>query len=228
MYKEFLCAGNVIEEETIRTKFVNADLTNVKFGISNDNEMQIISFVDFSYANLTNSNLTNVQFYGCNFKNTILILTTNIGGENLTKKKVGFGTNKEKLDNEEEIKFFFKPEFRNRLDSIITFNSLTPQTVQKIVNKFINQLEDSLKEKNISIVLDSNVKNFLVKNGYSEIFGARPLSRLIQLKIKEPIADYLLSNSKFKSKILIRVSMIDDNKLKFNFITKKKKEKLIS
>ena len=175
------------------------------------------------YGKLTDNNGKSI-----NFKNTILILTTNIGGENLTKKKVGFGTNKEKLDNEEEIKFFFKPEFRNRLDSIITFNSLTPQTVQKIVNKFINQLEDSLKEKNISIVLDSNVKNFLVKNGYSEIFGARPLSRLIQLKIKEPIADYLLSNSKFKSKILIRVSMIDDNKLKFNFITKKKKEKLIS
>jgi len=175
------------------------------------------------YGKLTDNNGKSI-----NFKNTILILTTNIGGENLTKKKVGFGTNKEKLDNEEEIKFFFKPEFRNRLDSIITFNSLTPQTVQKIVDKFINQLEDNLKEKNISIILDSNVKNFLVKNGYSEIFGARPLSRLIQLKIKEPIADYLLSNSKFKSKILIRVNMIGNDKLKFNFITEKKKEKLIS
>ena len=175
------------------------------------------------YGKLTDNNGKSI-----NFKNTILILTTNIGGENLTKKKVGFGTNKEKLDNEEEIKFFFKPEFRNRLDSIITFNSLTPQTVQKIVDKFIKQLEDNLKEKNISIVLDSNVKNFLVKNGYSEIFGARPLSRLIQLKIKEPIADYLLSNSKFKSKILIRVNMIGNDKLKFNFITEKKKEKLIS
>ena len=175
------------------------------------------------YGKLTDNNGKSI-----NFKNTILILTTNIGGENLTKKKVGFGTNKEKLDNEEEIKFLFKPEFRNRLDSIITFNSLTPQTVQKIVDKFINQLEDNLKEKNISIVLDSNVKNFLVKNGYSEIFGARPLSRLIQLKIKEPIADYLLSNSKFKSKILIRVNMIGNDKLKFNFITEKKKEKLIS
>ena len=175
------------------------------------------------YGKLTDNNGKSI-----NFKNTILILTTNVGGENLTKKKVGFGTNKEKLDNEEEIKFFFKPEFRNRLDSIITFNSLDTRTVHKIVNKFINQLEDRLREKNISIELDSNVKNFLVKNGYSEIFGARPLSRLIQLKIKEPIADYLLSNSKFKSKILIRVNLKDNNKLKFNFITKKKKEKLLS
>ena len=175
------------------------------------------------YGKLTDNNGKSI-----NFKNTILILTTNIGGENLTKKKVGFGTNKEKLDNEEEIKFFFKPEFRNRLDSIIPFNSLTPETVQKIVNKFINQLEDNLKEKNISITLDSKVKDFLVKNGYSEIFGARPLSRLIQLKIKEPIADYLLSNFKCKSKILIKVNMLENNKLKFNFITKKKKEKLLS
>ena len=175
------------------------------------------------YGKLTDNNGKSI-----NFKNTILILTTNIGGENLTKKKVGFGTNKEKLDNEEEIKFFFKPEFRNRLDSIIPFNSLTPETVHKIVNKFINQLEDRLREKNISIELDSNVKNFLVKNGYSDIFGARPLSRLIQLKIKEPIADYLLSNSKCKSKILIKVNMLENNKLKFNFITKKKKEKLLS
>ena len=175
------------------------------------------------YGKLTDNNGKSI-----NFKNTILILTTNIGGENLTKKKVGFGTNKEKLDNEEEIKFFFKPEFRNRLDSIITFNSLDTRTVHKIVNKFLNQLEDRLREKNISIELDSNVKNFLVKNGYSEIFGARPLSRLIQLKIKEPIADYLLSNSKFKSKISIRVNLKDNNKLKFNFITKKKKEKLLS
>ena len=175
------------------------------------------------YGKLTDNNGKSI-----NFKNTILILTTNIGGENLTKKKVGFRTNKEKLDNEEEIKFFFKPEFRNRLDSIITFNSLSPETVQKIVNKFINQLQDNLKEKNISIELDSKVENFLVKNGYSEIFGARPLSRLIQSKIKEPIADYLLSNSKFKSKILIKVSMLENNKLKFNFITRKKKEKLLS
>ena len=83
-----------------------------------------------------------------------------------------------------------------------------------------------MKEKNISIELSTDVKNFLVKNGYSEIYGARPLARLIQLKIKEPIADYLLSNSS-KSKILIKISIGDNNKLKFNFITEKRKEKII-
>ena len=94
------------------------------------------------------------------------------------------------LDNEEEIKFFFKPEFRNRLDSIISFDSLTHSTVHKIVNKFINQLGSNLKEKNISIKLSEDVKNYLVKKGYSEVYGATPLARLIQIEIKEPIADY--------------------------------------
>ena len=173
------------------------------------------------YGKLTDNNGKSV-----NFNNTIVILTTNIGSENLIKKKLGFGTNKEKLNNEEEIKFFFKPEFRNRLDSIISFDSLTHVTVHKIVNKFIGQLESRLKEKNVSIELSKDVKNFLVTNGYSEIFGARPLARLIQLKIKEPIANYLLSNSS-KSKILIRINLGNDKKLKFNFITKKMKEKII-
>ena len=173
------------------------------------------------YGRLTDNNGKSV-----NFKNTILILTTNIGGENLTKGKMGFETNKEKLNNEEEIKFFFKPEFRNRLDAIISFDSLTPITVHKIVNKFITQLKSRLKERNISIEISKSVKNFLVKNGYSEIYGARPLARLIQLKIKEPIADYLLSNNP-KSRILIKINLENNNKLKFDFVTEKKKEKII-
>ena len=173
------------------------------------------------YGRLTDNNGKSV-----NFKNTILILTTNIGGENLTKGKMGFETNKEKLNNEEEIKFFFKPEFRNRLDAIISFDSLTHITVHKIVNKFITQLKSRLKERNISIEISKSVKNFLVKTGYSEIYGARPLARLIQLKIKEPIADYLLSNNP-KSRILIKINLENNNKLKFDFVTEKKKEKII-
>ena len=81
--------------------------------------------------------------------------------------------------------------------------------------------------KKISIEISKSVKNFLVRKGYSEIYGARPLARLIQLKIKEPIADYLLSNNP-KSKIIIKINLEkNNNKLKFNFITEKKKEKII-
>ena len=113
------------------------------------------------YGKLTDNNGKSV-----NFKNTILILTTNIGGENLIKKRLGFVSKKQKLDNEEEIKFFFKPEFRNRLDSIISFDSLSYSTVRKIIDKFINQLGSSLKEKNISIALSEDVKDYLVKNQF--------------------------------------------------------------
>ena len=173
------------------------------------------------YGKLTDNNGKSI-----NFKNTILIMTTNIGGENLTKERLGFEVSKKKMDNEDEIKFFFKPEFRNRLDSIISFDSLSHSTVFKIVNKFIGQLEYRLSKKNASVLLSEDVKNFLVTNGYSEIYGARPLARLIQLKIKEPIADYLLSNS-IKSKILIKITLAENNKLKFDFKTEKKKEKII-
>ena len=83
-----------------------------------------------------------------------------------------------------------------------------------------------MKEKNISIEISKSVKNFLVKNGYSEIYGARPHARLIQLKIKEPIADYLLSNNT-KSRTLIKIDLENNNKLKFDFVTEKKKEKII-
>ena len=174
------------------------------------------------YGKLTDNNGKSI-----NFKNTIIILTTNIGAENLTKNKLGFGANNEKSGNEDEIKFFFKPEFRNRLDAIIPFDTLLTETVHKIVDKFIKELVNRLKEKNISIEISKSVKNFIVKNGYSEDYGARPIARLIQLKIKEPIADYLLSRSNSKLKTLIKIDLDNKNKLKFNFITKKKKEKII-
>ena len=125
--------------------------------------------------------------------------------------------------------WFLKTSFNiSSTDSIISFESLSHKIVHKIVNKFIKQLENTLLKRNVSINVNNNVMNFLVTKGFSDIYGARPISRLIQSKIKEPIADYLLSNSKFKSKILIKVSMLENNKLKFNFITRKMKEKLLS
>ena len=174
------------------------------------------------YGKLTDNNGKSI-----NFKNTIVILTTNIGGENLTKNKLGFSPKKEKLDNDEEIKFFFKPEFRNRLDSIISFNSLNTVSVKKIVNKFISELENRLKEKNISLEVSNDVKDYLVRKGYSEIYGARPIERLIQLRIKEPIADYLLKNGNIKSKIFIKITLNKEDKLEFIFLTEKIKEKVI-
>tara|TARA_B100000029_G_scaffold283923_1_gene277623 strand:- start:14761 stop:17034 length:2274 start_codon:yes stop_codon:yes gene_type:complete len=173
------------------------------------------------YGKLTDNNGKSV-----NFRNVILILTTNIGGDNLFKKKLGFNITKEKKNNDEEIKFFFKPEFRNRLDSIISFNSLSKKIVLKIVNKFLEQLEKKLLEKNILVSFSNEVKNYLVLNGFSETYGARPLARIIQLKIKEPIADYLLSKSD-KSKTFLNITISNKNEFEFDFKNKKVKEKII-
>ena len=171
------------------------------------------------YGKLTDNNGKSI-----NFKNTILILTTNIGAENLTKNAPGFANKKQKIDNDEEIKFFFKPEFRNRLDSIISFNSLSHEVIYKIVNKFFFQLEAKLAEKNISIELSDRARKWLVLKGFSESYGARPLERLIKLKIKEPIADYILSK-KFNHGATIKVELIN-NKLSFVFKNLKKNKKI--
>lgn len=162
------------------------------------------------YGKLTDNNGRSI-----NFTNTVLIMTTNIGAENLTKNIPGFGNKKKKLDNEEEIKFFFKPEFRNRLDSIITFNSLSQKVIHKIVNKFIFDLKKQLTEKNISIDLSDTVKKWLSLKGFSEIYGARPLERLIKLKIKEPIANHILSHN-FTCGGTIKIKLMNSN-LSFDF-----------
>ena len=162
------------------------------------------------YGKLTDNNGRSI-----NFINTVLIMTTNIGAENLTKNIPGFGNKKKKLDNEEEIKFFFKPEFRNRLDSIINFNSLSQKVIHKIVNKFIFDLKKQLTEKNISIDLSDTAKKWLSLKGFSEIYGARPLERLIKLKIKEPIANHILSHN-FTCGGTIKIKLMNSN-LSFDF-----------
>ena len=124
-----------------------------------------------------------------------------------------------------EIKFFFKPEFRNRLDSIIAFNRLTKDVVYKIVNKFIFQLEHQLSEKNISINLSDQAREWLAVKGYNEEYGARPLARLMQVKIKEPIANYIISNNDIKLGGFIKVKLVE-NDLHFNFKKNKSKKKI--
>ena len=172
------------------------------------------------YGKLTDNNGKSI-----NFKNTILIMTTNIGAENLIKNVPGFRSKNKKFDNEEEIKFFFKPEFRNRLDSIIHFNSLSKEIIYKIVNKFIFDLEAQLAEKNISIVISDKTRNWLAIKGFSETYGARPLARLIKLKIKEPIADYMLSH-KINKGGTVKIKLNNNNNISFDFINFKNKQKI--
>jgi ATP-dependent Clp protease ATP-binding subunit ClpA len=148
------------------------------------------------------------------FRNVILIMTTNAGASDMAKEAIGIGRTKREGDDEEAIKRLFTPEFRNRLDAIIAFNGLSTEIVALVVDKFVMQLEAQLEDRNVSIELDDKSRSWLVERGYDEHFGARPLARVIQENIKTPLADELLFG-KLAQGGLVKVTVVDD-KLDFD------------
>ena len=126
------------------------------------------------------------------FRNVILIMTTNAGAADLAKPPIGFQQRKREGDDEEAINRLFSPEFRNRLDAVIGFSNLPRPVVRLIVEKFVLQLEAQLQDRNVTIELSDEANSWLAEHGYDEKFGARPLSRLIQEHIKKPLADEVL------------------------------------
>ena len=127
------------------------------------------------------------------FRNVILVMTTNAGAADMAKDGIGFGTNISKEDaGEEAVKKMFTPEFRNRLDAIVPFSYLPPFVVARVVEKFILQLELQLADREVHIKLDDDAKDWLTERGYDKLYGARPMARLIQDKIKQPLAEELL------------------------------------
>ncbi len=158
------------------------------------------------------------------FRNVILIMTTNAGAADMAKEAIGIGRSIREGDDEEAIKRMFTPEFRNRLDSTIAFNSLSPEIISMVVDKFVMQLEAQLSDRNVSIELDDKSRAWLVEKGYDRHFGARPLGRVIQNSIKTPLADELLFGKLMRGG-LVKISM-EDNKLTFHIqadTAKKKK-----
>ncbi len=126
------------------------------------------------------------------FRNVILIMTTNAGAADLAKPAIGFERQVREGDDKEAIDRMFSPEFRNRLDAIIPFGHLTPSIIKRVVDKFIMQLEEQLLDRNVTIELSDAARDWLAGQGYDRTYGARPLSRLIQEKIKKPLAEELL------------------------------------
>ncbi|MBW3098510.1 ATP-dependent Clp protease ATP-binding subunit ClpA [Pseudohoeflea coraliihabitans] len=126
------------------------------------------------------------------FRNVILIMTTNAGAQDLAKAAIGFGSSKRDSDDMEAINRLFTPEFRNRLDAIIPFGPLPPQVVNMVVQKFVMQLEAQLAERNVTFDLGEDSVRWLAEKGYDERMGARPLGRVIQEHIKKPLANELL------------------------------------
>ena len=142
---------------------------------------------------MDNGRLTDHHGKTVDFRNVILIMTTNAGASDMTKEGIGFGTNISKEDaGEEAVKNLFAPEFRNRLDAIVPFGYLPPEVVARVVDKFILQLELQLADQNVHIKLDEEARSWLTERGYDKLYGARPMGRLIQEKIKQPLAEELL------------------------------------
>jgi ATP-dependent Clp protease ATP-binding subunit ClpA len=126
------------------------------------------------------------------FRNVCVIMTTNAGAEGLSKSGIGFFTAAKAGDEMEEIKRMFTPEFRNRLDAIISFAALDEQIILRVVDKFLLQLENQLAEKKVEAIFTESLKAFLAKNGFDPRMGARPMARLIQDTIRRALADELL------------------------------------
>jgi ATP-dependent Clp protease ATP-binding subunit ClpA len=124
-------------------------------------------------------------------RNLILILTTNAGANEAEKNAIGFGA-QEKDYSDKDLKKFFTPEFRNRLDAVITFNKLHRETIVKVVEKFLDELRTQVKDKSIKIKVDKEAINWLVDNGYDSKMGARPLQRVIDKEIKKDLAKMML------------------------------------
>jgi ATP-dependent Clp protease ATP-binding subunit ClpA len=155
------------------------------------------------------------------FRNVILIMTTNAGAADLAKGTYGFTRTKREGDDIEAINRLFAPEFRNRLDAIITFGHLSTETIAKVVEKFVLQLEAQLADRDVTIELSDDAAKWLIANGYDELMGARPMARIIQEYIKKPLADEVLFG-KLKSGGHVRVIVVKEengsDKLSFEYL----------
>ena len=165
-----------------------------------------------------------------NFKNTIVILTSNIGAEEIRQDKVlGFGKegvegrSDEDIDNAyfsmknvllDELKEELRPELLNRLDDTVIFRSLTRRDARKIVRLLLKDLNERLREEKVKVKLDTKVVTYVIREGFSEEYGARPLRRYLQDKVENVLADYMLKNSEIfenDEKVTVEIGLKDDN-----------------
>ncbi len=168
---------------------------------------------------MDNGQLTDANGKKVDFRNVILIMTTNAGASDAAKEAIGFGRGKREGEDEEAIKRLFTPEFRNRLDATIPFAGLSQEIIEQVVDKFILQLESQLADRNVTIALTAKARKWLAVRGYDEAFGARPLSRLIQEHVKKPLAEELLFGALQKGGgVKIDIDKKDPEKLTFKYV----------
>lgn len=150
---------------------------------------------------MDHATLTDNNGKKADFRNVVLIMTTNAGAREMTNADIGFRTALEGGGNGQSkgagkaksaIERTFSPEFRNRLDAWIQFNQLEMVHVERVVDKFVDELREQLVEKNVTIELTDTAREWLARQGFDPLFGARPMARLIQQKIREPLAEEIL------------------------------------
>ena len=139
------------------------------------------------HGQLTDSNGKKIDF-----RNVVLIMTTNAGASDAQRNSIGFGRGKAEDEVDEALKRTFTPEFRNRLDAVVGFHPLSQEIIRQVVQKFVMQLEAQLADRHVTIETDEEAADWLAKNGFDELYGARPLGRVIQEHIKKPLADEIL------------------------------------
>lgn len=151
------------------------------------------------------------------FRNVIIIMTTNAGAESLQKRSIGFTDGKQAGDELADIKRMFTPEFRNRLDATISFKALDEEIILRVVDKFLMQLEEQLHEKKVEAIFSDKLRQFLAKKGFDPLMGARPMSRLIQDMIRKALADELLFG-KLVTGGRVTVDLDDKDAIKLDFL----------
>ncbi|MBE9561771.1 MAG: AAA family ATPase, partial [Proteobacteria bacterium] len=168
---------------------------------------------------MDHGSLTDTNGRNTNFKHVVLVMTTNAGAEYTSRASIGFTKQDHSSDTTEIIKKTFTPEFRNRLDAIVHFSSLSVESIAHVVDKFIIELETLLENKNVTIEVDEPTRHWLAENGYDPAMGARPMARIIQDKIKRPLAEELLFG-KLEKGGHVKVSEVD-GEIKFTFTNEK-------
>ena len=159
---------------------------------------------------MDNASLTDNNGRKADFRNVIVIMTTNAGAEVLNKRTIGFTEQDQSTDGMEMLKKVFSPEFRNRLDGIIQFSALTPEVILGVVDKFLVELQAQLDEKAVVLDVDDGARRWLAEKGYDKDMGARPMARLIQEQIKKPLAEKLLFGELADRGGQVRITAGDD------------------
>ena len=161
------------------------------------------------------------------FTNVILIMTSNIGANEIVKEKVGFLGDFSETDNKEAIKKFFSPEFRNRLDAVVNFRMLDEKNSMKVVDKFLMELESLLIDKDLSLNVSKLAKQKILELGFDVLNGARPMGRIIEEKIKIPLSEFILKSKKVRGEIKVCFNKVKD-KFEINTESAKKNIRLNS